>query len=137
MNVTKSIRKVKSKPSKKQPILFKSQRATLASLISLSQDSETLKSRLPSYFKSSGKKKLRTLPIDRVDEFVVGITSPQCKSCKPVIERMRCIGLDQEREIFLTLTGKYESLLKNLFEKMDFCRYFIFKEGKNCIINIK
>ena len=137
MNTTKSIRKVKSKPSKKHPILFKSQKETLASLICISQDSETLKSRLPSYFKSSGKKKLRALPIEKVDEFVVGIASPQCKSCKPVIERMRCIGLNQEREIFLTLTGKYESLLKNLFEKMDFCRYFIFKEGKNCIINIK
>lgn len=128
MNVTKPIHKIKSKPSKNHSILFKSQRATLASLISLSQDSETLKSTLPSYFKSSGKKKLRALPIDKVDEFVVGITSPQCKSCKPVIERMRCIGLDQEREIFLTLTGKYESLLKNLFERMDFYRYFIFKE---------
>jgi hypothetical protein len=62
---------------------------------------------------------LRTLPIDKVDELVIGITNPQCKSCKPVLERMRTIGMDQEKEILLTLNGKFESVFKNLIEQLD------------------
>lgn len=123
------IRKPKTNIPSTHPLL-KSQRKTLSALLNLAQNPENLEKRLPSYFKSREKKTLRSLPLEKVNELLEGIASPQCSSFK-VVTRLRCIGLDQEREIMLTLNRKNEEMLKKLMGAMDSQNDLYFRYFKN------